>query len=297
MSLTEEIEAPEISKLWRWVSEQRRYLGLCGLLAQNKTRYTEVAGTLHLVYGVDRLKLPNLEDVPASVFEADPLRPLTSLPNVTFVESPWEKALLFFTRQRYAVHAETHYKSKERGITGLLAEMLVLARKSDVDTQKNAVLFTLRDLMTPLLPPFYRFFVTQKPWQDFSTSVVAPIVFGYLVGPSTVNRRSDGQLGGLVVHRCKFLQDSGCKGLCLHSCKLPAQELFQEDLGVPLSVMPNFQTLECQWSWGQEPLLPTQDPKWPKGCLPDCPSRHLLLNDDDEQQSEENNKKSSKFCS
>eukprot|EP00966_Prymnesium_polylepis_P331837 7387402-Prymnesium_polylepis.2 len=51
------------------------------------------------------------------------------------------------------------------------------------------------------------------------------VAFGFLVGPSQVNLRSDGELGGLVVTKCKFLQESNCKGMCLNSCKLPAQQV------------------------------------------------------------------------
>ena len=91
------------------------------------------------------------------------------------------------------------------------------------------------------------------PWfyAPFLTSFVTPTFFGFLVGPSRVNRRKDGQLGGLVVEKCKFLQESGCKGLCLHQCKLPAQGFFKEELGLPLTVTPNFATQECQWSFGE----------------------------------------------
>ena len=133
---------------------------------------------------------------------------------------------------------------------------------------------TLRTLMTPALPPFYRIFmggvvpshdpadarvgadpkwladafaaVREKlpeplakhlapgnqlgPWfyAPALTAVVSPYAFGFLVGPATLNRRSDGQIGGLVVEKCKFLQESNCKGMCLNSCKLPAQALFGE---------------------------------------------------------------------
>ena len=92
----------------------------------------------------------------------------------------------------------------------------------------------------------------------------APFVFGFLVGPASLNRRSDGSLGGLVVEKCKFLQESNCKGMCLNSCKLPAQELFSE-LGLPLRVSPNFETQECQWSFGEVAPPPDEDPTWPKG--------------------------------
>ena len=66
------------------------------------------------------------------------------------------------------------------------------------------------------------------PYAPLLTSIVAPLVFGFLVGPARLTLRSDGQVGGLVVEKCKFLQESNCKGMCLNSCKLPAQQLFDE---------------------------------------------------------------------
>ena len=84
-------------------------------------------------------------------------------------------------------------------------------------------------------------------------------------------------MAGLVVEKCKFLQESGCKGLCLHQCKLPAQQFFAEELGLPLTVSPNFVTQECQWSFGEKPLPPQDDPSFPKGCLVGCESRKALV--------------------
>ena len=154
---------------------------------------------------------------------------------------------------------------------------------------------TLGGLMTPVLPPFYRIFMSGivpkadwvpedlrgkqiGPWfyAPFLTSFVTPTFFAFLVGPSYPNRRKDGQPGGLVVEKCKFLQESGCKGLCLHQCKLPAQQFFKDELGLSLTVSPNFVTQECQWSFGEEPLPPQDDPTFPKGCLVGCDSRRLV---------------------
>ena len=63
------------------------------------------------------------------------------------------------------------------------------------------------------------------------------------------------------------------KGLCLHQCKLPAQQFFKDELGLSLTVSPNFESQECQWSFGEEPLPPQDDPSFPKGCLVGCESR------------------------
>eukprot|EP01083_Nonionella_stella_P060171 157271_1 len=98
------------------------------------------------------------------------------------------------------------------------------------------------------------------PWfyAPWLTTIVTPTFFGFLVGPSRPNRRKDGERGGLVVEKCKFLQESGCKGICLHQCKLPAQQFFGEELGLELTVSPNFATQECQWSFGETPLSPEE---------------------------------------
>ena len=99
-----------------------------------------------------------------------------------------------------------------------------------------------------------------------------------LVGPSRPNRRKDGERGGLVVEKCKFLQESNCKGLCLHQCKLPAQQFFKDELGLDLTVSPNFATQECQWSFGEKPLQPSEDPSFPTGCIVGCGSRLEMAN-------------------
>ena len=92
--------------------------------------------------------------------------------------------------------------------------------------------------------------------------------------------------------------------LGLHQCKLPAQQFFQDTLGLPLTVTPNFETQECQWSWGLVPLEPSLDPSFPQGCLGNCPSRGLLKLSQQQQSNDidgvpiisKNNKISSNLC-
>lgn len=96
-----------------------------------------------------------------------------------------------------------------------------------------------------------------------------------LMGPATLAFRSDGQLGGLVAERCIFLQESNCKGMCLNSCKLPAEQLFDE-LGLPVRVSPNFETQECNWAFGEAAPPLEEDPTWPKNCVVGCTSRKEL---------------------
>ena len=288
--------------------EVQRYERLVALMQSDYDAYVATAEFLS-PSRIPRLQLPNLQDVKvvikddgdagtkqATVLDdkGQPLVADCELNDLEFNESPLDKLLLKIFRN--LVEKNTGgIQSSQPGIDGLLEQgrTFMLQEGQTPEAQHKMVSDTLGGLMTPVLPPFYRIFmsgiVPQKlgtdwdgkqlgPWfyAPFLTSFVTPTFFGFLVGPSYPNRRKDGQLGGLVVEKCKFLQESGCKGLCLHQCKLPAQQFFKEELGLPLTVSPNFVTQECQWSFGEEPLPPSEDPSFPKGCLVGCDSRKAM---------------------
>ena len=257
-----------------------------------------------------------LPDTPLPLISVEGLVADCTLPNATFGESPLDMVLLSIfrglVREQIGWKSETQGITGllEEG------QYYMLSPNGTEENQHNFVKNTLAGLMTPILPPFYRIFmagivpskergdpqwlvdITNKiieglpesiqkhvypgkqfgPWfyAPFLTSFITPTFLAFLVGPSRWNRRKDGELGGLVIEKCKFLQESGCKGLCLHQCKLPAQQFFDEKLGLDLNVQPNFATQECQWSWGEVAPPHTEDPAFPKGCLEGCPTRNLV---------------------
>jgi Beta-carotene isomerase D27-like, C-terminal len=315
-SLSKEKDRASRSNLWvnqnlqlrRRAFEAARYDYLCRLLQTDYDVYVTTA-TFLSPSRIPREKLPNVQDVPMSATrstensppvsgsltpQGDLLVPDCELDDLEYHDSPLDTILLRVFRD--LVEQNTGgIASDKPGIAGLLEQgrnfMLLPGQTSDA--QHEMVRKTLGGLMTPFLPPFYRIFmagiVPSKlgtkwdgqqlgPWfyAPWLTSVVTPPFFQFLVGPSTPNRRKDGQLGGLLVQKCKFLQESNCKGLCLHQCKLPAQQFFAEELGVPLSVSPNFVTQECQWSFGEVPVPPPDDPSFPAGCLAGCESRRQM---------------------
>jgi hypothetical protein len=249
---------------------------------------------------VDRLDLPNVQDVPfndikPSMANGEELVDDCTLDDMKFNDSILDIVLLKIFRN--LVEKNTGgVSSPKKGIDGLLDQgrTFMLQPGQTAEAQHKMVSDTLGGLMTPVLPPFYRIFmsgIVPKLGTDFDgkqigpwfyapwlTTIVTPTFFGFLVGPSRPNRRKDGERGGLVVEKCKFLQESGCKGLCLHQCKLPAQQFFKNELGLELTVSPNFATQECQWSFGETPLPPSEDPSFPSGCLKGCESRAAIAN-------------------
>ena len=302
----------------------RRYHLLCDLMGKDRQGYIAVADFLS-PNRIPRSELPNLQlqlDSSSSSSSSSSIVPDCELRNVTYIDTPLDSVLLSIFRS--LVQKEIGYKSEVKGITGLLDEgrYYYLSGASE-DDQHFMVRNTLRGLLTPFLPPFYRIFMAGivpckenndpdwlieifqsirnslpsgssfdsgrraltpgnqiGPWfyAPTLTAMVTPPFLSFLVGKSSINRRKDGKRGGMVVEKCRFLQESGCKGLCLHQCKLPAQQFFKDELGLSLTVSPNFVTQECQWSWGEEPVLPQNDASFPEGCLNGCPTRSSISN-------------------
>jgi len=282
-----------------------RYHLLVKLLKSNYDTYIKTAEFLS-PSRIPRGELPNVQDV--AYFKEETvtnyldeggvaLVPDCELDDMTYNDSSLDKVLLSIFRKLVAENTGG-IQNDTPGIKGLLIQGRQFMTKELPEgvsyedhtiAQHTMVKNTLGGVMTPVLPPFYRIFMSGivpklgtefdgkqlGPWfyAPFLTSMVTPTFFGFLVGPSRPNRRADGQRGGLVVEKCKFLQESGCKGLCLHQCKIPAQEFFKEELGLDLTVKPNFVTQECQWSFGETPLPPEEDPSFPRGCLVGCESR------------------------
>uniref|UniRef100_A0A7S3P4L4 Beta-carotene isomerase D27-like C-terminal domain-containing protein n=1 Tax=Amphora coffeiformis TaxID=265554 RepID=A0A7S3P4L4_9STRA len=282
--------------------EFKRYELLAKIMRDDYDAYVATASFLS-PSRIPRMQLPNVQDVPydkerepkdAGVDqEGVPLVADCGLESVDFKGNILDKTLLSIFRKLVAQNTGG-VTSEKAGIQGLCEQgrTFMLQPNQTPEAQHKMVYDTLGDLMTPVLPPFYRIFMSGivpklgtsidgkqlGPWfyAPFLTSFVTPTFFAFLVGPSRPNRRKDGQLGGLVVEKCQFLQESGCKGLCLHQCKLPAQQFFDQELGLPLTVSPNFDTQECQWSFGEVPLPAAEDPSFPKGCLVGCESRKAV---------------------
>lgn len=236
---------------------------LVQLLKRNREEYVEV--TTKFTLRIPRNEFPNVQEIPMPQPKANTLPAFQearidsyslisdcALPNVTFVESILDRFLIDIFRR--FVQEEIKYKSTTPGIRGLLEEgrHYMLSAEGTPENQHTFVKKVLGRLLTPVLPPFYRIFMSgiipsatnddpkwlvrttdwiraqlpqsvQKeltpgrkfgPWfyAPFLTSVVTPPFLAFLVGPSRPNRRKDGKMGGLVVEKCKFLQESGCKG-------------------------------------------------------------------------------------
>jgi hypothetical protein len=105
----------------------------------------------------------------------------------------------------------------------------------------------------------------------------ATVLFEWLVGPCAVKTVEvpDGQGGerlqssGVHIKKCRYLEASGCVGMCVNMCKLPTQRFFTEDFGIPLTMTPNFEDLSCEMVFGQPPPALETEAAYQQPCLQD----------------------------
>lgn len=106
-------------------------------------------------------------------------------------------------------------------------------------------------------------------------------MFEWLVGPCEVAEADVKGLDGVMrsqpsavqIQKCRYLEDSGCVGMCVNMCKLPTQTFFTHQFGIPLTMTPNFEDLSCTMVFGQVPPKPADDEAFSQPCLSECEAK------------------------
>ena len=211
--------------------------------------------------------------LPAAV---SPVRPPSSassirLPPATTDRtlSPLEAALLLAFR--WQTQQQTGVHSDEPGFHGMLSELREYQREHTTQEQADASLRIMASLAGPF-PSLFRPFAGE-PWAPSALAWCTTKFLGFLVGATrlTQRRAGDPRGGGVLVEKCAVLEHGGCKGMCIHMCKLPTERMFAEQWGLPVHMAPNFETCECQLSFGVVPPPVEEDATLPTGCLGSCP--------------------------
>eukprot|EP00741_Cyanophora_paradoxa_P007559 tig00001155_g7311.t1 len=182
---------------------------------------------------------------------------------------------LFIWLFRKQLAPDVGWKSDKPGFAGLVEECRYMMIQRGPEEQREAVKKMLASIF---FPPYGTAIsrriasVTPPRWAARLNAVVTPVFCSWLVGECERNEAPDGG-EGVLIKKCRFLEESGCKGLCVNMCKLPTTSFFTDVLGVPLKMTPDFETYECQMSFGVRPDPPEEDPALVAGCLASCPVR------------------------
>nr|CAD1840718.1 unnamed protein product [Ananas comosus var. bracteatus] len=131
----------------------------------------------------------------------------------------------------------------------------------------------VREVLLSMLPPgapaqFRKLFPPTRWAAEFNAALTVPF-FHWLVGPSeVVEVEVNGvkQRSGVHIKKCRYLENSGCVGMCVNMCKIPTQDFFTNEFGLPLTMNPNFEDMSCDMVYGQVPPPFEEDPVSNQPC-------------------------------
>jgi len=194
-----------------------------------------------------------------------------------------DRILLMMFRSSLAKNIGIDSSLPKDDYAGILELIIAMnARFSKREEIQKMAQNTLRDLFPKWLPGQYAILFS-KPFPEFSARMNAwatKMGGTWLMGECEVNDiEIDGQIyekQGLLVKRCRFLEESGCASVCVNACKIPTQNFFLQDMGLPLTMTPDYDTHECQFSFGVTPDAKEELEAKSTPCLSRCPTAGRL---------------------
>ncbi|KQJ94858.1 beta-carotene isomerase D27, chloroplastic [Brachypodium distachyon] len=137
------------------------------------------------------------------------------------------------------------------------------------ERQQAAVREVLLSMLPAGAPAQFRKLFPPTRWAcEFNAALTVPF-FHWLVGPSEVVEVEVAgvkQRSGVLIKKCRYLENSGCVGMCVNMCKIPTQSFFTDEFGLPLTMNPNFEDMSCEMIYGQVPPPLEEDPASKQPC-------------------------------
>lgn len=166
-------------------------------------------------------------------------------------------------------------KSELAGYEGLVDLSVQIMRGRNAKQQQEALATVLRSLIPSfVLLGIRTLFNPTKRILEWN-AWFASRMFTWLVGPCDLTEvevvGDDGQLrtqrSGLHIQKCRYLEESGCVGMCVNMCKLPTQDFFAKEFGFPLTLTPNFEDMSCEMVFGHPAPPIEEEPIYNQSCL------------------------------
>ena len=150
--------------------------------------------------------------------------------------------------------------------------------------QQELVSLVLKSLVPSPVLYLIRILVSPNKWVCESNAWFAMVLFEWLVGESEIqtveivdeHNQTRQQNSGVKIKKCRYLEESGCVGMCINMCKLPTQKFFTDSFGIPLTMTPNFEDFSCEMVFGQYPPDLATEKVSQQACLgTTCPSAQV----------------------
>ncbi len=181
-----------------------------------------------------------------------------------YQDNPLDRLFIWFFAKKMAKVAGS--ESELAGYAGLVDLSVQIMRGRSAQEQQEALATVLRSLIPGYVLWGIRtlFDPTQRilEWNAWFASRM----FTWLVGPCDLkevevvgdNDRLRTQRSGIHIQKCRYLEQSGCVGMCVNMCKLPTQDFFAREFGFPLTLTPNFEDMSCEMVFGH-PAPPIEE--------------------------------------
>ncbi|MGB3615553.1 MAG: DUF4033 domain-containing protein [Elainellaceae cyanobacterium] len=200
----------------------------------------------------------------------------TPAADVVYRDSPIDRLfILLFTRKMARV---SHTQTQIKGYDGIVDLSHQIMQGRSVTQQQQAVTSILESLVPAPALAFIRAAFSPTKLVCELNAWFASHMFEWLVGPCRVDHAEVSTADGVVaqnstvhIEKCRYLERSGCVGMCVNMCKLPTQAFFTEQFGIPLTMTPDFETLSCNMVFGQPPSLEPES-AYTHPCFDDCPT-------------------------
>ncbi|XP_020981393.2 beta-carotene isomerase D27, chloroplastic-like [Arachis duranensis] len=183
--------------------------------------------------------------------------------------------LLAINHLSRCVQDATGLRNSKSGYESLVEAATAASQKFDPIQQRQLVIQALHTT----LPNFIFSFTKMLPPSKFTRQVFAAfttLFFAWLIGPSQVRELEvNGKREKSVVYfkKCRFLEETNCIGMCTNLCKIPTQSFIKDSMGMPVTMVPNFDDMSCEMIFGQDPPLLIDDPALKQPCYKLCKAK------------------------
>ncbi len=202
--------------------------------------------------------------------------PTSSSSSLTQYHDNWLDRLFLRVFSRKMAQALGQGLPPQAGYPGFVELSHQIVQGRSPDQQQQLVARILASLVPWPVRWASRSLFTPNQWVCEANAWFAQQFFEWLVGPCDLktvevldhqSQQPRQQTSAVQIRKCRYLEQSGCVGMCVNMCKVPTQTFFTEQFGIPLTMVPNFEDLSCEMIFGQHPPDPAEDPAHQQPCL------------------------------
>jgi hypothetical protein len=194
---------------------------------------------------------------------------------ILYTDSALDLFIMGWFMRKISMALNTQFNAKTVNYDEFIALCFLQMKGRDPDGQRQITM----DVLNSLMPPggaeiFQKLFPLNKFSLELNAKI-CQIVFAWMVGPMTVESSQENDLNEEIaskvqITKCRWLQESGCTGMCVNMCKTTTQDFFTNTFNMPLTIVPNFEDKSCAFYFGKTPPPIEQDEALLFGCNQTC---------------------------